>query len=280
MQKPYLRAKSTETSIRIYRGDDAVPILEQHAPNNKRPFIHPILAPDGNGVLTENSLPHHPWQHGVYIGLNDVNGIGFWEEGVHNNPKDGNFQPLPLKPAHVELHHASWEVETLWLDPDGINMLTELQQWRLEDKGSTYSIDFQWSMKAEIDLSFGQYEYGGLFLRMPYRQEFGGQAINSEGQINNEAEGKRARWVACSMPIEGRTDQAGLAYMDHPNNPEHPVPWRVNYQLGISPSRCIAGKWQLAKGEVQTSQYRILVFCGSTNPIDVNVSWQDFAAKI
>jgi hypothetical protein len=32
MQKPYLRAESTETSIRIYRGNDAVPILEQHAP--------------------------------------------------------------------------------------------------------------------------------------------------------------------------------------------------------------------------------------------------------
>jgi hypothetical protein len=115
---------------------------------------------------------------------------------------------------------------------------------------------------------------------MPYRQEFGGQAINSEGQINSLAEGKRARWVACSMPIEGRTDQAGLAYMDHPNNPEHPVPWRVDYQLGISPSRCIAGQWQLAKGEAKTSQYRILVFCGSTNPIAMNVYWNDFAAKL
>jgi hypothetical protein len=42
MQTPYLRNESLETSIRIYRGNDAVPILEQHAQKNKRHFIHLI----------------------------------------------------------------------------------------------------------------------------------------------------------------------------------------------------------------------------------------------
>ncbi|QGQ99771.1 hypothetical protein EHS13_35370 [Paenibacillus psychroresistens] len=280
MQTLNLKVESTETSIRIYRSNEAVPILEQHADKDKRPYIHPILAPDGNGILTENAPPHHPWQHGIYIGLNDVNGIGFWEEGLRNNPKDGSFQPLPLKPAIVDQNQVSWEVETLWLDPEGKPMLTELQQWRLVDKGSSYCLDFEWSLKAAIDLTFGQYGYGGLFLRMPYKQELGGEAINSEGQINSEAEGKRARWVASSMPIEGRTDHAGIAYMDHPNNPEHPVPWRVDNQMGISPSRCIAGQWELGKDEVQAFQYRILVFCGSTDTNHVNASWLDFASSI
>ncbi len=279
MQTLSLRAECTETSIRIFRGDDVVPILEQHAPNNKRPFIHPIVAPDGIGVLTENAPVHHPWQHGVYTGLNDVNGIGFWEEGVNHHPQDGSFQPYPLQPAKVELNRASWQVETVWLDPEGVPLLTELQEWLLEDKGDTYCIDFEWSLKAEVDLTFGQYSYGGLFLRMPYREESGGEVINSEGQINREAEGQRARWTACSMPIEGRANQAGIVYMDHPTNAEHPVPWRVDYQMGISPSRCIAGQWQLAKDEVDTSHYRILVFGGPTDPQLVNRSWHEFAAK-
>lgn len=280
MDIPYLRAENDEQSIRIYRGNHQDPILVQNAQKNQRPFIHPILAPDGNGVLTENAPPHHPWQHGIYIGLNDVNGIGFWEEGVNRHPKDGSFHPLPLKPAVINLHHASWEIETYWRDPQGNHMITERQQWSLHDLGSTYELDFQWSLRAEIKLTFGHFDYGGLFLRMPYRHELGGEALNSEGQINGEAEGKRACWVSCRMPIEGRTDNAGFVFMDHPNNAEHPVPWRVDGQLGISPSRCIAGQWELGKGETQINQYRILVFCGDMDPSHVNNNWRNFASKI
>jgi len=158
-------------------------------------------------------------------------------------------------------------------------MLVEIQRWTLEDNGEIYCLDLEWSLQAMIDLTFGQYPYGGLFLRMPFRDESGGVAINSEGQVNGAAEGQRARWVAVCMPIEGRDDQAGIAYMDHPSNTEHPVPWRVDYQMGISPSRCIADAWQLAKDHSETSRYRVLVFCGETDTDIVDGSWYDFAAK-
>jgi hypothetical protein len=279
MSIPALRVEHSHNSIRIFRGTDMEPILVQQAQVDQRPFIHPILAPDGKGVLTENTPSHHPWQHGLYVGLNDVNGIGFWEEGLRNKPEDGSFHPQPLKPATVSSHRASWEVETYWRDPQGILMIKELQQWSLHDRGSTFEIDLQWSLRAEVDLLFGQKTYGGLFLRMPYRDEWGGKAFNSEGLVNNDAEGERARWMACYMPIEGRPDQAGCAILDHPNNPEHPVPWRVDRTLGISPSRCIAGSWTLPQGETQINQYRIVVFTGAIAPSAVDVSWQQFASS-
>ena len=47
--------------------------------------------------------------------------------------------------------------------------------------------------------------------------------------------------VAVWMPIEGEENGGGIAILDHDQNPEHPVPWRVDGQLGISPSRCIVG---------------------------------------
>ncbi|QHT58529.1 hypothetical protein GXP70_00080 [Paenibacillus lycopersici] len=277
MQTSRLRAEQTAARLRIYRGEETVPMLEQHAPAGKRPYIHPLLAPDGNGVLTEDVPAHHPWQHGIYIGLNDVNGVGFWTEGLTNDPKDGSFRPLPLKPAVIDGRRAAWEAETVYLDPEGRPMLTELQQWELQDQGDSYNLDLRWSLTAMIDLTFGQYAYGGLFLRMPYRDELGGQALNSEGQAGGEAEGRRARWVACCMPVEGRADQAGLAYMDHPGNAGHPVPWRVDGQLGISPSRCIAGPWQLAAGRTETARYRIAVFCGEPDPAALDACWEAFA---
>ncbi|REE67968.1 methane monooxygenase PmoA-like [Paenibacillus taihuensis] len=278
MQPTFLSVESTETCIRIFRGGTSEPIVEQRAEPGERPYIHPVVAPDGGGVLTENAPPHHPWQHGIYVGLNDVNGVGFWEEGLRNKPTDGSFNPLRLQAIIVGPHYAAWEVETEWLDPNGQPMLVETQAWGLHDHGDRYELDLVWSLRAVTALAFGQYAYGGLFLRMPYRDEFGGQAINSEGRIGGEAEGQRARWVACCMPIEGRADQAGIAFLDHPGNAEHPVPWRVDGQLGISPSRCIAGAWQLAEGEVSTSKYRVLVFCGSTDSDVVNASWQSFAS--
>ena len=69
-------------------------------------------------------------------------------------------------------------------------MLTETQTWCFTHHGDTYDMDLYWSLSAAIDLSFGQYAYGGIFLRMPYKKELGGEAVNSQGQINKQAEGQ------------------------------------------------------------------------------------------
>ena len=70
----------------------------QEAPEFGRPYIHPLRAPKAGGILTENAPGHHPWQHGLYVGLNDVNGIGFWTEGLGaDRDKDGSFACRELK---------------------------------------------------------------------------------------------------------------------------------------------------------------------------------------
>jgi hypothetical protein len=237
-----------------------------------------MAAPDGQGILTEDTPGHHPWQHGLYTGLNDVNGVGFWTEGLHpaTKDRDGTFHPRPLAPTKMEGNRASWTVETEWRGPNGEKMLLETQQWTVTDEGGIYTLDLLWTLKAQRDLRFGQHSYGGLFLRMPYRRERGGQAVNSEGQVSSEAEGQRARWVAVNMPIEGRGDEAGIVMMDHPDNPEHPVPWRVDGDLGIAPSRCIAGEWALAEGETVRFLHRLFVFCGKMNKDAVEASWKSF----
>ena len=264
--------------IAIRRRDQTTPFMVQQASRDKRPFIHPILAPDGNGTLTENAPPHHPWQHGLYVGLNDVNGIGYWTEGVHQSPTDGTFHPRPLAAPVVDGARCSWTVVSDWRGPDGRALLVESQAWTLHDLGTSYDLDLEWKLTASVDLTFGKYEYGGLFVRMPYVS--GGTVINSEGQRTPAGtEAQRARWVAIAMPIPDRTGSdpvAGLAMMDHPCNPEHPVPWRVDGQLGISPSRCIVGSWSLAAGASTTARHRVFIHPGSTDPSAVESSWSRF----
>jgi hypothetical protein len=274
--------------LEIYRPGQAAPLLVQRAQPDRRPYIHPILSPDGSGVLTEDAPAHHPWQHGLYVGLNDVNGIGFWTEGL--TPKaahDGSFHPLPLTGAEVAGNQVSWRVRTEWRDPQGELMLTDEQAWTFTDLGDRYELDLAWRLDAAIDLLFGQYAYGGLFVRMPYRKELGGSALTSEGAGAKEAEGQRARWVAVQMPAAGEhgtsgagTGAGGIAVMDHPSNPEHPVPWRVDGELGFSPSCCIAGSWKLQQGESRRFQHRVLVFSGGINKELIEVSWNHYSGRV
>ena len=181
-----------------------------------------------------------------------MNGVGFWTEGLHNGKeRDGAFHPLPLAPPLVAGSRADWDVVTGWHSPDGRPMLTETQHWSLEDRGDTLALDLEWELRAATDLRFGKHSYGGLFLRMPWRAATGADLLSSEGAVSpDEAEGKRARWIALAMPIPGRASgAAGIAILDHPSNPEHPAPWRVDDNYGIVPSRCIAGEWRLSREE-------------------------------
>ncbi|MDF2671728.1 MAG: hypothetical protein K0R67_4034 [Paenibacillus sp.] len=279
--KPLLSVENSSDQIRIFRSGAVEPILVQQAEANSRPFIHPILAPDGKGILTEDAPAHHPWQHGLYIGLNDVNGIGFWSEGL--NPTrihlDGTFHPRLTQDAQVKDNCAIWSVRTEYRHPQGQPLLQETQSWELTDLGDHYQLHLNWQLQAEIDLTFGEYPYGGLFLRMPFRHPSGGTALNSAGQRNAEAEGKRARWVAVQMPIQGRDNDAGIAIMDHPSNLEHPVPWRVDGQLGISPSCSIAGPWRLNHGEIRSFQYSVIIFTGQIQESFIEETWQSFARR-
>ena len=278
--QPKLEARATAHRIDLLRAGGREIRLSQNAAPDSRPFVHPILAPDGQGVLTEDAPPHHPWQHGLYVGLNGVNGVGFWTEGLQPGraARDGTFHPFPLAAPFVEGNRARWRVETEWRALDGSPLLHETQAWRFADFGWSYHLDLEWTLRAKTDLRFERYDYGGLFLRMPYREEAGGRAVSSEGLENGDAEGKRARWVAVTMVVPGRRTPAGIAVMDHRENPEHPVPWRVDGQLGVGPGRCIAGEWRLAEGEATTSRYRLFVFCGETNPDEAEASWSDFNA--
>lgn len=267
----------TNHQLALARAASAPPLLVQHARPNHRPYIHPILAPDGGGCLTEDVPPHHPWQHGLYVGLNDVNGVGFWTEGLRGSPHDGTFHPHPLTAPQVEAEQLSWSVVTDWRTPAGALLLTEQQRWSLVDGGDHYRMTLAWTLQAAIDLTFGRYDYGGLFLRMPYRSDRGGEVINSEGLRNSAAEGQCARWVAVSMPLADRAEEwAGVAIFDHSANRLFPTPWRVDNQLGICPSPCIAGAWHLAQGTQATWRYGLFVFCGRTDPTQVETAWANF----
>ena len=106
----------------------------------------------------------------------------------------------------------------------------------MRETNGRFLIDLEWRGEAKTDVTIGRYDYGGLFLRMPWKKDKGGKATNSEGDENGKAEGKKAKWVDVGMPIEGRKDWGHIAILDHKDNMQHPTPWRVDGQLGVGPA--------------------------------------------
>lgn len=271
-----LRAKVSgdRHDVEISRADGTA-LLSHRIHPDRRPSLHPIHAPDGVGVLTEDAPTHHPWQHGLYTGFNLVNGVGFWKE----SNADGTFHPTLLSEPVVTDAQARWSLENVWKAPDGTVPIIERQDWALTDEGVTFDLDLVWTLQAQVEVEIGQYMAGGLFLRMPYAEATGGTVTNSEGLQNGDAERQPARWVAVSMPIAGRDDWGGFVIMDHPGNPAFPVTWRVDNELGVSPSRCIAESWTIPAGASERYRYRLHAYTGSTSSEDIDARWRTFAAS-
>ena len=60
-----LRQDEATHTISVFRQNLSEPILTQNARPGFRPFLHPIVAPDGKGVLTELRPAHHKHQTGL-----------------------------------------------------------------------------------------------------------------------------------------------------------------------------------------------------------------------
>ncbi|MFK7848107.1 MAG: PVC-type heme-binding CxxCH protein [Rhodothermales bacterium] len=249
-------------TISVYREGTADPILTQNALSEHRPYLHPIMSPDGESVVTEYSPGHHKHQTGLYWGFTRVNGRDYF-----HNP-EGDYWRLVSAEVLVEQGPAvKWKTVYDMLDEAGETVMQEAQIWEMSEENNNYVLDLVWQGTAAQDVTIGEYDYGGLFLRMPWTEGINGEAVNAARQRNQFAEGKRAMWLNVGMQIEGRQDMAHVTIFDHPDNAGFPQPWRVDGQLGVGPVRARMGDWQIAPGETEEIKHRMLVYTGEHDDV-------------
>ena len=63
-----LREDPAAGTLSVFRAGESKALLTQNAAPDSRPYLHPLVAPDGKGVLTEFSPAHHRHQTGIYWG--------------------------------------------------------------------------------------------------------------------------------------------------------------------------------------------------------------------
>ena len=261
-------------TIAVYRSGGAEPIVTQHARADHRPYLHPIVAPDGKGVLTEYSPVHHRHQTGLYWGFTRVNGRDFF-----HNPQGDYWRRVSasvLQPAGDEIR---WQTVYDLLDERGATLLTETQRWSMREKNGRFELDLTWRGEAKTDVTIGQYDYGGLFLRMPWRDGIAGEVVNAARQRNERAEGQRAMWIDVGMQVDGRSDLVHIAIFDHPDNAGYPQPWRVDGQLGVGTARSRAADWTIPRGQTEVIRHRVVAYTGTLNDVEMTNAWTDYAGN-
>lgn len=279
------QTSSTETNLRIeqdkdagtisvFGGDGQEPIVTQNAKADFRPYVHPIAAPDGKGVLTEYSPGHHKHQTGLYWGFTRMNGRDYF-----HNPQGEYWRRVSADVIEATGTEVKWRTVYDLLDEKGNTVLTETQNWSMRAAGGRFFLDLEWKGEAKTDITIGQYEYGGLFLRMPWHEGISGAVVNAARQRNEKAEGQPAMWMDVGMQVEGRDNLAHIAIFDHPDNKGYPQRWRVDGQMGVGPVRARTGDWTIPKGETEIIRHRLVVYTGDLNDIELTKTWGEFSGQ-
>ena len=255
----------------VFRDGESEPILVQNAKPDFRPYLHPIAAPDGKGFVTEYSPGHHKHQTGLYWGFTQVNGRDYF-----HHPEGDYWRKISASIIQKSGAEVKWQTVYELLNENGIAILLETQNWTMEEKDGKFFCSLEWEGEAIEDITIGKYDYGGLFLRMPWKEGIEGRAVNAVREKNELAEGKRAMWMDVGMQVEGRDNNVHVAIFDHPDNAGFPQPWRVDGQLGVGPVRARSGDWTIKKGEVELIKHQVVVHTGELNDVAMTDTWNKY----
>lgn len=287
----------TDDEIRVFDEGGKVALVTQNAKPDFRPYIHPILAPGSTAELTEYSPGHHKHQTGLYWGFTRLNGTGARSDELKkwfydsDKPKDiqkrigrdyfhypdgDHWQKVSAEVLTAEGEEVKWKTVYNMLDESKIPILKETQTWTFTVKDNKYLLSLEWEGKALIDIIVNEFDYGGLFLRMPWKEGIKGEVVNAARQKNEKAEGQRAMWVDAGMEIDGLDNWGHIAIFDHSENKDYPQPWRVDGQLGIGPVPARLGDWQIKKGETKIFQHQIVAYTGELDDTKLNDLWGDY----
>ncbi len=261
-------------TISVFRSGGGEPVLVQQAGAEMRPYLHPIAAPDGKGVLTEFSPGHHRHQTGIYWGMTRLNGRDYF-----HNPGAGYWRRTGLQVIAARGEEVVWRTDYDLLGADGNPVLRETQRWSMRESEGRFLLDLEWTGEAVAEVIVSEYAYGGLFVRMPWRSGMPGAIVNSNRQRGERANGQRAVWLDVGLQVPGRTDQAHFAIFDHPLNPGYPQPWRVDGQFGVGPSRAILGDWKIAAGKTVTVRHRLVAYTGGFSDLQIDQAWKDYTGE-
>ncbi|MGQ0633277.1 MAG: PVC-type heme-binding CxxCH protein [Planctomycetaceae bacterium] len=265
-------------TIAVFRAGESLPILTQQARADFRPYIHPIVAPDGRGVVTGTAPEEHNHQTGLFCAFPQVNGRDYFRH------PEGDYWRRVSATVIIQESRAAGEVvqwQTVYdlLDDGGNAVLRESQIWTMHERDSAYVLDVQWAGEAQTDVTIGQSDSGGLFLQMPWQKGASGRIVNNARQVGQRADGQRALWVDAGLQTAGRDNLVHVALFDHPANRGFPQAWSVGERFGVGAARAKSGDWAISQGQKALVEHRLLVYAGDLSDVELTARWSQYTGQ-
>jgi len=281
-----LQIRQGETKVLQYNHAPVPPPEGKNPLYTRSGFIHPLWSPTGD-VLTEIHPPDHihhvgiwmPWTKTKFEGKE----VDFWNLAggtgtvrfvkflsTTNGPVYGGFK---AEHEHVALKTADGEKVVLREEWD-------VRVYNIGGPKKGYWLwDFVSRQRCVADSPLYQvkYRYGGFGFRAAAEWE-GENAmyLTSEGKTRKDGHATRARWCEAAGAIEGKW--AGVTFLSHPDNFQHPEPMRIwpsgHVFFNWAPSQ--AGDWVMEPGKEHVFRYRQYVHEGKVKVADAERVWRDF----
>jgi hypothetical protein len=246
----------------------------------QRPFVFPIMGPAGRS-LTRMGHPQDPESHShhnsVWISHHDVDGVTFWED--RKGTRIAHQRVLKFGDSDAE---AFLEEENAWLDKEQKEVIHELRRVAVRPlEGGEWMLELDLEFHALTKpVTFGETPFGPVGVRMAKTigvADGGGTIRNSEGGIDEAGcFRKPARWCDYSGPIAAGKIE-GIALLDHPGNPHHPVPFHVRNDGWMGAALTFPGALEVKPGEPLRLRYALYIHSGPASPDLIETQWKAFA---
>jgi len=274
----------------------------------RRPYLYPILMPDGTGLSRDFPMKEtpgedhdHPHHRALWFAHSSVNGVDFWNEdpaGGHT-PKGRIVHDAILEATSGET--AVIRASNRWLAPDGRLLCRDETTIRIRAMPGGRILDYEVTLHALPDepLLMGDNKDGTMAIRLaqwmtlPHlyqkRKISGdGHIVTSTGARDADAWGKRADWCDYHAAHDGKI--YGVAIFDHPENLRHPTWWMArDYGLfGANPfgrhdyehleNQPHIGDYTIQPGSSLTLRYRFIFNEGDEKAAHVAELYREYAA--
>jgi hypothetical protein len=271
-----------------------------------KPYLHPLRTASGTyvtrmwpmeKVAEEASIakPDHQHQRGLWFAHDSVTAHGvkldFWNnEADYKTPNRGKIVLAKLGRVTGGKHKGSIAATFDWTDLAGRKVLTESRVMTFYAEPTLRIVDFDITLAPVEQVTFGDGKDGVFGIRMrPVLQEASGTGhiANADGlEGEKQAWGKPSNW--CDYWGEVNGEKVGIAILDNPENPHHPVRWHVRgYGLfaanpfGLSVftgDKSQDGAITVEPGQTLRFRYRVIIHSGDVKTAGIAGQWQRYAS--
>jgi len=275
-------------SLELVDGDITLLRFILDAPAPKDPHFEVLATSDGRNTVWVGPADH-VWHYGMWFSWKYINKVNFWETQKVGDDPQARMQAGRneiLEPEIISEPGAATATiryrEMSHPQREGEAVLEDRVEIRITKPQGEMGLRVDWDMKttalADVVLdrtpppgsgepgAKGYGGYGGFSWRGPgtFRELV---YLDSENRKDMEIHRQHAAWLNVNGKLEER--EAGLLFVNHPENPRHPTSWYVFHQgkkhtfWYVNPALLQDKPMELAKGESFTHRYRVQLHDGS-----------------